>query len=952
MDATKGIQQGNGNTVSRSGNTVRGGGPQSAATVPNDSVNLGVQQQAAGAQQPQAAAPAPATAPQAAAAGQQPLTPNSLAQQQQPAAVINTPTSLFVEPEAGWMPQASSMTGPNLANLTAPVAAAQTELPTDNADPGARWMIGPKGRLVTTKSAVDVLSKISQAVNLGDADYCKAFGAQPDRSAILLTGGTGVGKTAGIKCLASYTGNPLVRVNLHDNTDELELFGGYKPNPKGPGFVWQDGLVTSAVRNGYWLLLDELNLAEPAVLERLNALLDGDDFVVLTEKSDGEVVRSHPDLRVFATMNPSSYEGRKDLSAAMMDRFKKKIWVDQLPPEEMVQVVKGTDIANGLVGKWSADKTFETTVDKLATTQNALNEALDKGDNAAANKLNAEYQKQLADSGSPTAFESAVQAKSQNLGVKDQMYAAALAMANKVVTGNHDEDPPTKTELAMVNSIPQKMDDKILMSLAMFHSKIAAMCEKREVGKKGGPYPFTLRDMLKLTNRVDMDRKTNPSANPQQLLWRHAVDLYVNRFMSDVDRDRVIDQLGVALFGASSNRPPIMVSGEAKADDQKCVVGDVTLDVNQLDPNDKDNSYIPKLNPNFTWTPSTVDKVAALARSVKLDEPVLIVGPTAAGKTTGIRQLAAMTKTQLRRFNLSMGTDTSQLIGGYYPVERDSSKSYQFKNGVLTDSSTNQPVDGKFELKGGKLIDLNTGQAMFEWKDGILIDAMKKGQWVILDEINLAEPSVLERLNSLLDPDRMVVLTEKDGEKVVADKNFRIFGTMNPATGEYEGRNELSPAMRNRFTERWYPEILDKGELTAIATKMFEGTSKVASMDMGSLMPTKMQPMDANFNKKLAETAVDILLDLRKAADDGQLQTAHKDGYRYTIRSLETFVRFVRTAPEGLVTPDPKNIRKTITYDWKKSIADGVKYTFADGLREPESRKLVEAKGQQYANRF
>lgn len=913
MDAAMGIQQG-GNTVNRQGGPVPKG-PQSAATGPNDSVNLGnLGQQVAS--QPQAAAPSQpsATAPQS-AVGQQNFTPQA-AQTPTPAAIVNTPTALFVEADA--VPTGAA--GPNFAasvTMTAPTAAAQTEAPAADADPGARWLIGPKGRLVTTKSAVDVLSKISQAVNLADADYCQAFGAQPDRSAILLTGATGVGKTAGIKCLASYTGNPLVRVNLHDNTDELELFGGYKPNPKGPGFVWQDGLVTSAVRNGYWLLLDELNLAEPAVLERLNALLDGDDYVVLTEKSDGEKVQAHQDLRVFATMNPSSYEGRKDLSAAMMDRFKKKIWVDQLPPEEMVQVVKATDIANGLVGAWSNDK------DWLTKLQSA----------------------------SPTGFESADQARQQGLSEKDQMFAAALAISNKVVTGNQQEDPPTKGELSMVNSIPAKLDDRTLMSLAMFHSKIAAMSEKREVGKKGGPYPFTLRDMLKLCGRVDNDRKINPKADVTQLLRRHAIDLYVNRFMNEDDRTRVLDVLGTTVTGAGTSRD-VMVKGDAKWDDSKCTVGDVTLDVNQLDPSNKDNGYIPKVNPNFTWTPSTIDKVAALARSVKLDEPVLIVGPTAAGKTTGIRQLAAMTKTQLRRFNLSMGTDTSQLIGGYYPVERDSSTSYQFKNGVLVDAATNQPVDGKYELKGGKLIDMNTGQAMFEWRDGILVDAMKKGQWVILDEINLAEPSVLERLNSLLDPDRMLVLTEKDGEKVVANKNFRVFGTMNPATGEYEGRNELSPAMRNRFTERWYPEILDPAELKAIATTMFNGTQKVAQMDMSTLMPAKMQPMDANFNKKLADTAVDILLDLRKMADDGQLQTAHKDGYRYTIRSLETFVRFVRTAPEGLVTPDPKNIRKTITYDWKKTIADAVKYTYADGLREASSRQLVEGKGQQYAQRF
>lgn len=47
---------------------------------------------------------------------------------------------------------------------------------------------------------------------------------------------------------------------------------------------WVDGVVTEAVRKGQWLLLDEINLADPAVLERINPLMDGDGFLVLTEK--------------------------------------------------------------------------------------------------------------------------------------------------------------------------------------------------------------------------------------------------------------------------------------------------------------------------------------------------------------------------------------------------------------------------------------------------------------------------------------------------------------------------------------------------------------------------------------------------------------------------------------------------------------------------------------------
>lgn len=39
---------------------------------------------------------------------------------------------------------------------------------------------------------------------------------------------------------------------------------------------------------------------------------------------------------------------------------------------------------------------------------------------------------------------------------------------------------------------------------------------------------------------------------------------------------------------------------------------------------------------------------------------------------------------------------------------------------------------------------------LFEWVDGPLVNAMKKGSVFLADEISLADDSVLERLNSLL----------------------------------------------------------------------------------------------------------------------------------------------------------------------------------------------------------
>src|SRR5207253_3172170 len=51
--------------------------------------------------------------------------------------------------------------------------------------------------------------------------------------------------------------------------------------------------------------------------------------------------------------------------------------------------------------------------------------------------------------------------------------------------------------------------------------------------------------------------------------------------------------------------------------------------------------------------------------------------------------------------------------------------------------------------------------ALFEWSDGSLVHAMKTGQFFLLDEISLADDSVLERLNSVLEPHRTILLAEK-----------------------------------------------------------------------------------------------------------------------------------------------------------------------------------------------
>lgn len=85
---------------------------------------------------------------------------------------------------------------------------------------------------------------------------------------------------------------------------------------------------------------------------------------------------------------------------------------------------------------------------------------------------------------------------------------------------------------------------------------------------------------------------------------------------------------------------------------------------------------------------------------------------------------------------------------------------------------------------------------LFEWHDGPLVDAMKTGSTFLIDEISLAEDSVLERLNSVLEPERTLLLAERgtsqssEAEQVAALPEFRVVATMNPG-GDY-GKKEVS----------------------------------------------------------------------------------------------------------------------------------------------------------------
>jgi len=50
-------------------------------------------------------------------------------------------------------------------------------------------------------------------------------------------------------------------------------------------------------------------------------------------------------------------------------------------------------------------------------------------------------------------------------------------------------------------------------------------------------------------------------------------------------------------------------------------------------------------------------------------EPVLLVGETGTGKTTSVQELAKLHGKTLHVFNMNQNTDSSDLLGGFKPVD-------------------------------------------------------------------------------------------------------------------------------------------------------------------------------------------------------------------------------------------------------------------------------------------
>jgi cobaltochelatase CobS len=175
----------------------------------------------------------------------------------------------------------------------------------------------------------------------------------------------------------------------------------------------------------------------------------------------------------------------------------------------------------------------------------------------------------------------------------------------------------------------------------------------------------------------------------------------------------------------------------------------IILPVNQ----EKRSEFVPETQ-DFKNVSHCIEQVAICVNE-KL--PVLLMGETGTGKTSLVRFLASKTQNGFRRVNHNGGTTVDDIVG----------KILVNKEGTY-------------------------------WVDGVLTEAMRKGEWYVADEINASSAEILFIYHSLLDDDGYIVLPEHNGEVVRPHANFRFFATMNPSV-DYHGVKELNKALMSRF---------------------------------------------------------------------------------------------------------------------------------------------------------
>ncbi|KAG8444766.1 hypothetical protein GDO86_009802 [Hymenochirus boettgeri] len=657
---------------------------------------------------------------------------------------------------------------------------------------------------------------------------------------ILLEGSPGVGKTSLVTALAKASGNCLVRINLSEQTDVTDLFGTDLPIEGGKGgeFAWRDGPLLSALKAGYWIVLDELNLASQSVLEGLNACFDHRGEVYIPELGVSFQVQ-HEKTKIFGCQNPFHQGGgRKGLPRSFLNRFT-QVYVDQLSYEDM------EFIANSLFP--AIDK---STIAKMVTFNNQID-------------LQVMVERKWGQKGGPWEF-----------NLRDLFRWCQLMVEDQSLYGY---DPSQHVFLIYGERMRTKKDREKVISIykEVFGDDLTPYMGTREfhITPQNVQVGYSL-----LTRNCD-----SPSSLNEHLSLLHHSLQYLEPVMKCVQMGWMVILVGPASAGKTSlvqllslltgHKLKVMAMNSAM-DTTELLGGFEQTDINRP---------WQQLMEQVGNAVTTLVKDSLLAADTCPEEPEMLlrlwstlslihkpkfVGEGGRGITTDLLNKLEGVLSQIQKMNFKLNSFSRREF--VVLVEHFNN----FKEQLL------HSVEGQ-------------SSGTFEWVDGMLVQALQSGDWLLMDNVNFCSSSVLDRLNALLEPGGVLSMTERgviDGSTITITPhpNFRLFLTMDPSHGE------ISRAMRNRGIELYISGESDGVLLDSFDTKsILHGLGVVGDTTCDALIEVHSEIKEA-----LTGSPCDSLSTLLRAATliSQQLQrgiglekafyTACKETFMFSHHSL------------------------------------------------------------------
>ena len=109
----------------------------------------------------------------------------------------------------------------------------------------------------------------------------------------------------------------LITISCHEETSSTDLIGRFII--KGAETVWLDGPLTTAVKEGHIIYLDEIAEARPDVIVAIHSLTDHRRELFIDKL--GETIKAHKDFMLVASFNPGYQRGFKELKPSTRQRF-------------------------------------------------------------------------------------------------------------------------------------------------------------------------------------------------------------------------------------------------------------------------------------------------------------------------------------------------------------------------------------------------------------------------------------------------------------------------------------------------------------------------------------------------------------------------------------------------------------------------------------------------------